>query len=84
MTAPALANTEATVERVLEELTCLAVYDVTQIFEPDDDGLTMKDPLSAVSELPEGAVGMVNLTLVIDGDIHLLSMPVLNDGGVAP
>ena len=39
-------------------------------------------PLSAVSELPEGAVGIVNLTLAIHGDTHLMSMPVLNDGGV--
>ena len=39
-------------------------------------------PLSAVGELPEGAVGTVNLTLVIDGDTHLVSVPVLNDGGV--
>jgi hypothetical protein len=39
-------------------------------------------PLSAVEPLPEGAVGTANLTLAIDGDLHLLSLPVLNDGGI--
>jgi len=39
-------------------------------------------PLSAVGDLPEGAVGVVNLTLAVDGDIHLVSQPVLNDGGI--
>lgn len=39
-------------------------------------------PLTAVNELPEGAIGIVNLTLTIDGDTHLLSTPVLNDVGV--
>ena len=39
-------------------------------------------PLSAVSELPEGAVGIVHPILMIDGHVHLSSLPVLNDGGV--
>jgi len=39
-------------------------------------------PLSAVSELPGGSIGIVNLTLAIDGDTHLVSHPVLNDSGV--
>jgi len=39
-------------------------------------------PLSAVCELPEGAVGIANLTLVIEGDTHLVSIPVLKDAGV--
>jgi len=39
-------------------------------------------PLSAVSDLPEGAVGVVNLALAVDGDTHLASLPVLNEGGV--
>jgi hypothetical protein len=38
-------------------------------------------PLSAVDELPEGAIGIANLTLTVDGDIHLVSAPVLNKGG---
>ncbi len=51
LTAPALAETGATVERVLEELTCLAFYNVTQILESDDDGLTMKDPRTLPKDL---------------------------------
>ena len=39
-------------------------------------------PLTAVSELPEGAIGVVNLMLTIDGEAHLVSTPVLNDAGV--
>jgi hypothetical protein len=39
-------------------------------------------PLSAVGDLPEGAIGIVNLTLAIDGDIHLTCMPVLKEDGV--
>jgi hypothetical protein len=39
-------------------------------------------PLSAVGDFPEGAVGIVNLTLAIDGDIHPVSIPVLNQGGL--
>jgi hypothetical protein len=38
-------------------------------------------PLNDVTELPEGAVGVVNLTLEINGDTHLVSAPVLNEGG---
>ena len=58
LTAPALAETGATVERVLEELTCLAFYDVTQILESDDDGLTMKDPRT----LPDGNIPATTLS----------------------
>lgn len=39
-------------------------------------------PLSAVDQLPEGAVGVVNLTLAVDGDTHLASLPVIEEGGV--
>ena len=39
-------------------------------------------PLSAVDPLPEGAVGTANLTLAIEGDVHLVSLPVLNNGGI--
>ena len=39
-------------------------------------------PLSAVSELPDGAIGIVNLTLAIDRATHIVSQPVLNDAGV--
>ena len=38
-------------------------------------------PLIAVSNLPEGAVGTANLTLSVGGEIHLLSIPVLNEEG---
>lgn len=38
-------------------------------------------PLIAVSDLPEGAVGTANLTLSVGDDLHLVSLPVLNDGG---
>jgi len=42
-------------------------------------------PLTAVSELPDGAVGTVNLALAVDGQTHLVSIPVLNeDGTIAP
>lgn len=42
-------------------------------------------PLTAVRDLPNGAVGVANLTLSVGSDIHLISIPVLNeDGTVAP
>ena len=56
LTAPALAETGATVERVLEELTCLAFYNVTQILESDDDGLTMKDPRTLPKDLSRSMI----------------------------
>ena len=56
LTAPALAETEATVERVLEELIHLAFYDVTQIFE--SDGLTMKDPRTLPEDLRRSIIGI--------------------------
>ena len=50
--APAIEATEATVERVLEELTRHAFYDITQILNVDNQGnVTMRDPTS----LPEKA-----------------------------
>ncbi len=58
LTAPALAETGATVERVLKELTCLAFYNVTQILESDDDGLTMKDPRTLPKDLRRSIIGI--------------------------
>ncbi|MFT5485623.1 MAG: hypothetical protein ACI9JL_002178 [Paracoccaceae bacterium] len=42
-------------------------------------------PLTAVKALPNGAVGVANLTLSVGGEPHLVSIPVLNeDGTVSP
>ena len=42
-------------------------------------------PLTAVQALPNGAVGVANLTLSVGGETHLISLPVLNEEGtVAP
>lgn len=42
-------------------------------------------PLTAVTELPAGAVGTANLALSVGGDVHLVSIPVLSeDGTVSP
>ena len=42
-------------------------------------------PLTAAKALPNGAVGVVNLTLSVGGEVHLVSIPVLNeDGTVSP
>jgi hypothetical protein len=38
-------------------------------------------PLSVVEALPDGATGAVNFTLLIKGDTHLTSVPVLNTDG---
>ena len=58
LTAPALAQTEATVERVLQELTCLAFYDVTQILDSNDDGFAMKDPRTLPEDLRRSIIGI--------------------------
>jgi phage terminase small subunit len=58
LTAPALARTEATVERVLEELTSLAYYDVTQIFDSNDGRITMKDPRTLPEDLRRSIIGI--------------------------
>lgn len=39
-------------------------------------------PLTAVPDLPDGAVGTVNLALSVDGDSHLVSLPVLSEEGL--
>ena len=44
LTAPALAESEATVERVLQEMVSIAFYDMTQILDTADDMIVMKDP----------------------------------------
>ena len=38
-------------------------------------------PLIEVEALPEGAVGVVNLTLTVDGETHLASVPVIHSNG---
>jgi hypothetical protein len=42
-------------------------------------------PLTAVKALPNGAVWLVNLPLSVGGEVHLVSIPILNeDGTVSP
>jgi hypothetical protein len=60
--------------------------------ENGQDGIEVRDtlleacvgsaPLSPVPDLPDGAIGVVNLTLAIDGAPHLASLPVIETGGV--
>ena len=40
-------------------------------------------PLTGVTALPDGAVGVANLTLSVGGETHLISVPVLNEDGTA-
>ena len=51
LTAPALAESEATVERVLLEMTRIAFYDPTQILDTVDDMIVMKDPRALPEDL---------------------------------
>jgi hypothetical protein len=42
-------------------------------------------PLTAVKALPNGAVWLANLPLSVGGEVHLVSIPILNeDGTVSP
>ncbi len=64
--APAIEATEATVERVLEELTRHAFYDITEILAVDRHGnVTMRDPTSLPEDLRRAMVAIKPIT--IDG-----------------
>ncbi len=57
--APAVAETQATVKRVLQELVRLAFYDITEILAVDDDGkVTQRDPTSLPEDLRRAIVGI--------------------------
>ncbi len=57
--APAVEAAEASVERVLREMTRLAFYDMTVIFEVQDDGrMAMRDPASLPEDLRRAIVGI--------------------------
>ncbi len=58
LTAPAVAETQATVERVLQELVRLAFYDLTVVFESENGRLTMKDPRNLPEDLRRAIVGI--------------------------
>ncbi len=56
--APAVAETQATVKRVLQELVRLAFYDLTVVFESENGPLTMKDPRNLPEDLRRAIVGL--------------------------
>jgi phage terminase small subunit len=56
--APAVEATEATVERVLRELTRLAFYDMTAVLDVDDGKITLRDPTSLPEDLRRAIVGI--------------------------
>ncbi len=56
--APAVAETQATVKRVLQELVRLAFYDLTVVFESENGPLTMKDPRNLPEDLRRAIVGI--------------------------
>ena len=57
--APAIEAAEASVERVLREMTRLAFYDMTAIFEVQDDGkITLRDPTSLPEDLRRAIVAI--------------------------
>ncbi len=56
--APAVEATQATVERVLQELVRLAFYDLTVVFESENGRLTMKDPWNLPEDLRHAIVGI--------------------------
>ncbi len=58
LTAPAVAETQATVERVLQELVRLAFYDLTVVFESENGRLTMKDPRNLPEDLRRAIVAI--------------------------
>ena len=55
---PALKKTEVSVERVLKEMACHAFCDITEIFEPSGDRLTIKDPRTLSEELRRSITGV--------------------------
>ena len=65
--APAIEAVELSVERVLDEITCHAFYDITQILNVDDQGnVTMRDPTSLPQDLRRAMVGIKQVQ--IDGN----------------
>ena len=56
--APAVQETQATVERVLREMTRLAFYDMTAVIEADDGKITLRDPTSLPEDLRRAIVGI--------------------------
>ncbi len=56
--APAVEATQATVERVLQELVRLAFYDLTVVFESENGPLTMKDPRDLPEDLRRAIVAI--------------------------
>ena len=56
--APAVGETEATVERVLREMTRLAFYDMTAVLKVTDGKITMRDPASLPEDLRRAIVGI--------------------------
>lgn len=56
--APAVEETEVTVERTLQEMKCLAFYNMTQIFDSTGDTLTMRDPTTLPEDLRRAIIGI--------------------------
>ncbi len=56
--APAVKATELSVERVLKELTRLAFYDMTAVFEVEDGRIKLRDPASLPEDLRRAIVGI--------------------------
>ena len=58
LTAPAVAKAEASVERVLEEMTRLAFYDMTAVIEVKDGKITLRDPTALPEDLRRAITGI--------------------------
>lgn len=56
--APAVEETEATVERVLREMTRLAFYDMTAVIDADDGKITLRDPTKLPEDLRRAITGI--------------------------
>ena len=55
---PAVEAVEASVERVLEEMSRLAFYDMTQILDVKDARITMRDPTLLPEDLRRAIIGI--------------------------
>ena len=58
LAAPAVKETEATVGRVLREMTRLAFYDMTGVITVEDDRLTLRDPTKLPDDLRHAITGI--------------------------
>ena len=58
LNAPAILATELSVERVLQEMTRLAFYDLTGILDVNDAKITLRDPTSLPEDLRRAIVGI--------------------------